>query len=105
LANFAFGVPLYLGNTALQPALKPERFLRMQAVIAGMFGISLEQKRKASPVHAARCSELKSWALLLPTMASRQTAMASAKPTAPRISEKFLIMAVLLPTGRFCGRI
>src|SRR5215207_9339782 len=46
----------YLSNTALQAALRFDLFLRMQAVIAGMFGISLAQRRNASGVQAARCS-------------------------------------------------
>lgn len=83
----------------MHAALRLLRFLRMQVVTAGMFGISLEQSLKASPLQLARCSAVKSWALLGPALASRQIATARAKTAAPKISEKFLTIAVLLTSG------
>jgi hypothetical protein len=48
--NWLGGAISYFGNTALQAVLKLLRFLRMQAEMAGMFGISLAQRRNASGV-------------------------------------------------------
>src|SRR5260363_91874 len=47
-----------LSSTARQPELSDDRFLIMQAVTAGMFGISLLQRRNASPVHICCASAL-----------------------------------------------
>jgi hypothetical protein len=46
----------YLGNTALHVGLRLLNCLRMQAVMPGMFGISLLQSRKASGLQALCCS-------------------------------------------------
>src|SRR5262249_25690642 len=48
-----------LSMTMRQPVLSWGRCLYMEAVIAGMFGISELQNLKASPVHCARASSLK----------------------------------------------
>ena len=48
-----------LSITERQPALKLGAMLIMQAVIFGMFGISLLHRRKASPVHCCCASALK----------------------------------------------
>jgi hypothetical protein len=53
--------------------------LIMQAVIAGMFGISELQRRNASPVHICCSSELKA-KLWLVDSAETETANASTKP-------------------------
>src|SRR6266700_2051074 len=45
--------------TARQPVLSAARCLNMQAVIAGMFGMSELHRRKASPVHICCASALK----------------------------------------------
>ena len=45
--------------TVRQPGLNCARCFIMQAVIAGMFGISELQSLNASPVHCARASSLK----------------------------------------------
>ena len=47
--------------TVRQPLERLARFLTMQAVIFGMFGISELQRRKASPEHIDWASELKAW--------------------------------------------
>lgn len=49
------GTP-YLGNTALHVGLRLLNCLRMQAVMPGIFGISLLQSRKASGLQALCCS-------------------------------------------------
>jgi hypothetical protein len=76
----------------------------MRPVIAAMPGIAPEQKRNASPERALGCSDVACPALLSPTVASRQTATAKTKPAAPKMEEKFLIMAVLLAMNCFCSR-
>src|SRR4051794_39878503 len=48
-----------LSITVRQPALNCARCFIMQAVIAGMFGMSELHSLKASPVHCARASSLK----------------------------------------------
>jgi hypothetical protein len=51
----------------------------MQAVIAGMFGISELQRRNASPVHICCASALKA-KLELDESAEKETAKATTKP-------------------------
>jgi hypothetical protein len=78
----------------LQAELKLERFLRMQAAIAEIFGISPAQRRNASGVQAARCSEVKPSALPALVEPSREAATATVKPATRKIPRKSL--AVLL---------
>src|SRR6202041_2019714 len=68
-----------LSITALQPALRLVRCLTMQAVMAGMFGISEAQRRNASPVHICWASALKA-KLDVDDRAETETANASIKP-------------------------
>ena len=64
--------------TARQPLERLARFLNMQAVIFGMFGISELQRRNASPVHICCASELKAW-LAVDEIAEKAVAKASAR--------------------------
>ena len=72
----------YLPNTALQPALRFDLFLIMQAVTAGMLGISLEQRRNASGVQAARCCAVASAAWPAPIMAINESVTPMTMPDA-----------------------
>jgi hypothetical protein len=65
--------------TDLHPLLSSERCLNMQAVIAGMFGISELQRRNASPVHICCASALKA-KLELDESAEKETAKATINP-------------------------
>ena len=79
-----------LSITARQPALRSERCFIMHAVIFGMFGISDEHRRKASPVHCCWASDEK--AKLEPVEAIERMA---AKPRARLVSR------ILRATGEF----
>ena len=72
-------VAAFLSITARQPAESWALCLYMQAVIAGMFGISELQNLKASPVHCACASELKA-KLWLVEITEAVRAKASTKP-------------------------
>src|ERR1700731_3998404 len=65
--------------TVRQPALNCALCLNMQAVIAGMLGISELQSRNASPVHIDCASALKA-KLELDDSAEKETTKAAAKP-------------------------
>src|SRR5882724_3112904 len=65
--------------TVRQPALSCVRCLIMQAVIAGMLGISELQRRNASPVHICCASELNA-KLWLDDSAETDTAKANTRP-------------------------
>ena len=68
-----------LSINARQPALRSALCLYMQAVIAGMFGISELHRRKASPVHICCASELKA-KLWLDDSAETEAAKANTRP-------------------------
>src|SRR6202035_5573538 len=65
--------------TVRQPAESWVRCLYMQAVMAGMFGISELHRRNASPVHICCASALKA-KLELDDSAEIETAKATTKP-------------------------
>ena len=65
--------------TARQPVLSCALCLNMQAVMAGMLGISELQRRNASPVHIYCASALKA-KLEVDASAEKEPAKASTKP-------------------------
>ena len=90
--------------TVRQPALRLARCLYMQAVMAGMSGISELHRRNASPVHICCASALKA-KLALGDSAVTAIAKAKAKPAWRMVLfGKAVMIGSLWPkaAGRFC---
>ena len=75
-----------LSITVRQPALRSERCFIMHAVIFGMFGISDEHRRKASPVHCCCASAEKAKLEVVETIETM-----AAKPRARLVSRILLL--------------